>query len=205
MEIILVGGFIEIIELCEEIGHKIKGIIDLPEKTNFKYPVLGNEATLAEILIDISDIPVIITPDNPHLREKLSLIYRKYNFAFPALISPTAKLSYSASIGEGTIVQHGVNISSESKIGKFVKLNTHSNVAHNVTIGDFTTVAPNAVVLGYITIGQKCYIGANATILPGIKICDNVVIGAGSVVTGNIDLPGSLYAGVPAKLLKIQA
>lgn len=52
-----------------------------------------------------------------------------------------------------------------------------------------------------VIIGNNVWIGSNVTILPGVKIEDNVVIAASSVV--NIDLlSGSLYGGVPAKLLK---
>ena len=52
-----------------------------------------------------------------------------------------------------------------------------------------------------VVIGNNVWIGANVVLLPGVIIEDNVVIAAGSVVSKNIP-SGSLYGGIPAKLLK---
>lgn len=52
-----------------------------------------------------------------------------------------------------------------------------------------------------VTIGRGCWIGAGATILPGVTIGDGVVVGAGAVVNRDC-FSNSLYAGVPAKLIK---
>jgi acetyltransferase-like isoleucine patch superfamily enzyme len=50
-----------------------------------------------------------------------------------------------------------------------------------------------------VTIGSDCWLGANATILAGVTINDLTVVAAGSVVTTSAP-PGSLVAGVPAKV-----
>ena len=52
-----------------------------------------------------------------------------------------------------------------------------------------------------INIGNGCWIGAGVTILPGVTIGDGTVIGAGAVVTSNCE-NNSIYAGVPAKLIR---
>jgi maltose O-acetyltransferase len=52
-----------------------------------------------------------------------------------------------------------------------------------------------------ITVGEGCWIGAGATILPGVTIGAGTVIAAGSVVTRSTE-PNSVYAGVPARLVK---
>lgn len=50
-------------------------------------------------------------------------------------------------------------------------------------------------------IGHDVWIGHGATIMPGITIGNGAVIGSGSVVTK--DVPAySIYAGVPAKLIR---
>ena len=202
-KVILVGGFIEIIELCEENDIQIHGIIDNCGKGKLHlYDVLGNDDDAVNFSNEIRSYPLIISPDRPDLRKKLKLYYQELGYNFFELKSLQSKISKSAIIGEGTIVQAGVNVSSEVEIGEFVKLNSMANVMHNSHVGDYTTVAPNAVILGYVSIGSECYIGANATILPHIKIADNVTVGAGAVLTKDIHEQGAVYAGVPAKRIK---
>ena len=52
-----------------------------------------------------------------------------------------------------------------------------------------------------VEIGSDVWIGANVVIVPGVKIGSGVVVGAGAVVTSGLEIH-SVYAGVPAKLLK---
>ncbi|MGA2408316.1 MAG: acetyltransferase [Bacteroidales bacterium] len=200
-EAIIVGAFLEIIELAEETGVKIIGLIDnIKTGIYFNYPVLCNDHNAISLSSRFKKTPLIITPDLPIVRNKLFKLYDDLGFNFTVLVSKNSKVSNSAKIENGTIIQSGVNVSSEAVIGSFVKLNTCCNVMHNAIIADFTTIAPNAVVLGNVKIGKSCYIGANATILPNIEICDNAIIGAGAVVTKNIINPGK-FVGIPAKPL----
>lgn len=201
-KVIIIGAFHEIIELAEDLHYEIVGLVDnIKTGCYYNYPILGTDNDIKNIYDLYHTVPLIITPDQPLIREKLFCEYHKQGFSFKKLISAKAKISKSAIIGTGTVVQAGVNISNESDIGRFVKLNTKCNIMHNVAINDFTTVAPNAVVLGHVKIGQYCYIGSNSTILPYINICDNIVIGAGAVVTKNITKSGT-YVGNPARLFK---
>jgi len=201
-QVLLIGGFVEIIELCEDNKVKIIGIIDPQKKNNYlSYPILGTEEDIDVWRKDFLNYEVLITPDFPKIRKKLVKIYKRNGFSFYTLISNKANISKSSIIRTGSIVQAGANISSESIIGRFVKVNSNANIMHNVEVGNYSTLAPNAVLLGNVKIGQECYIGANSTILPNITICNNVTIGAGAVVTKNIDIPNTTYIGIPAKRL----
>ena len=198
-EIILVGGFHEIIELCEEIGYKIIGIIDNNLKeTYWGYPIIGTDDMIKNLTRKYKNIPLVITPDLTSTRKKLFLEYSKYGFEFETIISPMARISKSSIIGAGAIIQHQVNVSSNVRIGIFAKLNVGCNIMHDSTIGNFVTIAPNAVILGRVNIGDSTYIGANSTILPGKSIGENVIVGAGAVVTKNFD-SNSIIKGIPAK------
>lgn len=201
-KIILVGAFHEMIELAEENGYEIVGLIDnekIDSYRNYKIVCKDNDAINLSPALKL--IPLVITPDKPDIRKKLTCFYTKLDFTFSSLLSKECKISKSATIGTGSVIQSGVNVSSECKIGMFVKLNNKCNIMHNSTIGDFTTIAPNAVVLGNVKIGENCYIGANATILPNIKICDDVIVGAGAVVTKDVN-SSSILVGNPAKNIK---
>lgn len=199
-KVILVGGFIEIIELCEESNIEIKGIFDkYSDKQINNYNILGDDNDAKELTEKFNKYPLVITPDLPVIRRKLKDIYHNYGYHFTSLISANSKISKSAIIEIGCIIQNSTNISAQVKIDEFVKINSMANIMHNSTIGKFTTIAPNAVILGFVDIGKNCYIGANATILPHIRIADDVIIGAGAVVTKSIEESGGVYTGVPAR------
>jgi maltose O-acetyltransferase len=57
-------------------------------------------------------------------------------------------------------------------------------------------------VLLPITIGEGAWIGARVTVMPGIKIGSGAVVAAGAMVTGDCQ-PNGLYAGIPAKEIRI--
>ena len=200
--IIMVGGFHEMVELCEDCGLNIVGIID--NKLSGIYEgvkVIGTDDDRHEIFKIYGDVPLVLTPDKPAIREKLYHLYKEAGFSFKTVVSPTARISRTATIGEGTIIQDGVNVSSHTKVGDFVKLNTMSNVMHDCVVGNFTTIAPNVCVLGRISIGDSCYIGANATILPDVMIVGETTVGAGATVLRTIEEKG-VYIGTPTRLLK---
>jgi sugar O-acyltransferase (sialic acid O-acetyltransferase NeuD family) len=200
--VLLIGGFIEILELCNACNREIVGIID-PNLSGSYYdiPVLGCDNDAEKILTHYKNCELVICPDDPKVRYKLVLYYSQFNCKFATLISPLARLSKYVIIGRGSIIQHDASVSAFSKIGDFVKLNYCCNVTHNVEIGNFVTIAPNAVLLGYVKLGSKCYIGANSTVLPHKILGNNVVIGAGAVVTKNV-FEGATFVGNPARQLQ---
>ena len=197
--IILIGAFHEIIELCDICGKTIVGIIDnnsnnIPSGYNW----LGNDTNAEKLALEYKNIPLVIVPDSPSVRKKLVELYSKYGFQFCSLIHPKSNISSTAKIGNGVIVQYGVNISSNVIVNDFVRLNTCANIMHDVNIGSFTTVAPNAVLLGKVKIDDECYIGANSTVLPNVEIDSGAVVGASAVVTKNV-AKNIIVVGVPAK------
>lgn len=198
-EVVIVGAFHEIVELCEFNACRIVGVIDNNLKGEFLgYPIIGSDSDAQTLYPIYGKYPVIITPDLPKVREKLYSFYKSLGFLFTSLINKDAYISPSAKLGEGIIVQNKVYISSSSIIGNFVKLNVGATLMHDVVINDFSTMAPNSTALGCVKIGRNCYIGANATILPYVEVSSDVTIGAGAVVTRNVDAYKTVK-GVPAK------
>ena len=202
MELIVIGGFIEVFEALEENDIKIVGYID---KYKFKkysnYEWLGTDNDVFNLNYKHSKSKILISPDQPSIRKSLYDFYKDKGLSLFKFIHKEAKISATTKINEGVFIQKMVHISSNCKISKMVKLNVAVNIMHDSVIGEFTTIAPNAVILGNVSIGNRCYIGANSTILPNVDIVDDVIIGAGSVVTKSINMKGT-YVGVPAKKIK---
>lgn len=197
--IIIVGAFHEVIELCEDCCSNIVGIIDNNiTGLYFGIPVIGKDSDAESLFKTYSHCQLVISPDLPKVRENLVKLYSGIGYDFATIISPKANVSKSAKIGKGSVIQSGVNVSAATTIGNFVKLNTNANVMHDNTIGDFSTIAPNSVLLGYVKVKRAAYIGANSTILPHLSIGECSTVGAGAVVTRDVGNRIKVK-GVPAK------
>ena len=55
---------------------------------------------------------------------------------------------------------------------------------------------------GDVSIGKHCWITKDVYILKGVTLADNLVIGTGSIVSKDCMVSNSIYAGIPAKLIK---
>ena len=199
-KLLVVGADIEIIELVQEVNeYDIKGIVDSNIKgMYYNYPVIGDDDFIIKNKNKFADTKVIITLDDNLLKEHLYKKYKNAGYNFINLISKNSYVSPLSKIGEGTIIQIGVNIGPNVTLGNCVKVNVGANIMHDGIIEDFSTVAPNAVTLGYVYLGKSVFLGSNATVLPRVKIGDKTVIGAGSIVTRDLK-SGKTYFGNPAR------
>ena len=197
--ILLVGAYHEMIEVCEDAGFEIVGIIDNKETGEYcGIPVIGTDDNAKELRNQYPGVQVVISPFMPKARKKLYEMYASLGYPFATVISPKATVSRFATIGEGTVILNGVNVAANTHIGRFVKLNTMCNIMHDNEIGDFVTVSPNALTLGYVTIGDEAFLGGNCTILPYKKVGAGATIGAAAVVTKDV-VAGQVIKGNPAK------
>lgn len=143
------------------------------------------------------DCEFVIGIGNADSRENVSKLDLKWHTA----IHPTAVISDSAALGEGTVVMPNAVINSRTIIGKHCIINTGSIVEHDNIIGDYSHVSVGANLGGTVSIGRKCWVGIGATVKNNVTICSNSFIGAGAVVIENIKECGT-YVGVPALILK---
>lgn len=143
------------------------------------------------------DCEFVIGIGNTDVREKLSTLPLKWHTA----IHPSAIVSDSAMIGEGTVVMPNSVINSRTVIGKHCIINTGAIVEHDNSVGDYSHISVGVNLGGTVSIGKNCWIGIGATIKNNICICDGAFVGAGAVVTSNIKFKGT-YIGVPAIIKK---
>ncbi|MRR56875.1 MAG: acetyltransferase [Deltaproteobacteria bacterium] len=125
-------------------------------------------------------------------------------FRFLKVIDPTATVSSSALIGEGSlVVAHGV-VNAEAHIGKHVIVNTAATVDHDCIVDDGVHLGPGVHLCGGVHIGEGAFIGAGSVVVPGVRVGPWAVVGAGSTVLA--DLPaGVRAAGSPCRILEPMA
>lgn len=124
-----------------------------------------------------------------------------------AFLAPTASVIGDVTLGAGASVWYGAVLRGDVER---ISVGANSNVQDNctlhadpgfpVSVGERVSIGHNAVVHG-ATVEDDCLIGMGATVLNG------AVIGAGSLVAAQALVPqgmrvppGSLVAGVPAKV-----
>lgn len=138
----------------------------------------------------------VIGIGNNETRKKISSLPIKWYSA----IHPSAVISPSAIIGEGTVVMPNAVINADAVIGKHCIINTGAIIEHDDAINDYAHISVGAKLGGTVTIGRQSMIGIGATVKNNITIQENAIIGAGAVVVKNVEKSGT-YIGVPAKLL----
>lgn len=145
--------------------------------------------------------PMIVSIGVNSIRKK---VVGKLNCKFGIAIHPTAVVSPSAKIGEGTVIMPGAIINADVIIGKHCIINTGASVDHECVIGDYCHIAPHATLCGQVHVGEGTLIGVGACVIPCINIGSWCTIGAGAAVTKNIK-DNMKEVGVPARPLGLTA
>jgi sugar O-acyltransferase (sialic acid O-acetyltransferase NeuD family) len=162
-------------------------------------PVLGDWSWFEGI--DRSDIAVICAVGSPPICRRLADRARGIGLSFVNAISPLARISSYARLGEGMTVFPNVIINTGTFIDRHSILNVGVVVSHDGTVGSYCNLNPGVQLAGNVTIGDGCYIGMGANVIQGRTIGEWSVIGAGAVVI--CDFPARVTAvGVPAKIIK---
>lgn len=163
-----------------------------PEKTkNGVWEVRGKPS--------ISQTPTFCAVGNNMAREKF---FSDFGLGSgPVLAHPSAIISPSSEIGNGSLVVAGSIVNADTRIGLGAILNTACSVDHDCEIDDFAHISPGARLAGGVKIGKRSWIGIGAVVREGIHIGDDVVVGAGSVVVEDIG-HGAKVCGVPARTMR---
>jgi carbonic anhydrase/acetyltransferase-like protein (isoleucine patch superfamily) len=125
-----------------------------------------------------------------------------------AWISPSAQLSGQIAIADGVSVWHNAVMRAECEqiaIGRMTNIQDfvmiHVGFSAPTRIGEFCSITHHATVHG-CTIEDHCLIGINAVVMDGAVIGRGSIVGGGALVPeGRTYPPGSIIAGVPAKVI----
>lgn len=172
-------------------------------------PSPENEARLSHrgytLLGDIECLVSQSTPSNyilgigkPIVRQLVAERLESAGWTPLTVIHPSAVVGSIDSIGHGTIICGGVQLSTNTRLGKHCHLNPNSTVGHDTVLGEYVSVNPAAVISGDVTIGKLSLVGAGAIILQQLEIGEGSLIGAGACVTKPL-VSDSIVVGIPAR------
>lgn len=101
----------------------------------------------------------------------------------------------SVDILERAVISSGVKISEGTLVNRGVSIH------HDVKIGEYCEIAPMVTLLGGVVIGHDVFIGSGATVLPNVKVGNGAVIGAGALVKDTV-IERTTVVGNPARVIK---
>lgn len=187
----------DVVDLIESVGgYSVQGFFDpSPKGSTGEFAHLGPDSSWPEVAARIPGLKVAMSIDDPKIKAKLFDLFTAN--AIVTLQSPSAYVSARAVLGHGAIIQRGVTIMPNARLGTACKINVNATLHHDVQLGDFCTVAPGAQLLGNVSVGPGAYVGAGAIIRQRTQVGAGAFIGAGAVVVKDVP-PGATVVGVPA-------
>jgi len=152
-----------------------------------------------------TDKSVVFAIANSKIRETLEAKCKQDGLAIVSVKASNSIVLDHVEIGEGAVLCHFTQLTSNIKIGKQFHANIYSYVAHDCVIGDYVTFAPKVQCNGNVHIEDHAYIGTGAIIKQGtparpLVIGKGAIVGMGAVVTKNV-APGVTVIGNPARPL----
>ena len=190
------GGFAkEASFIIEKLGYKIVGnVFKSDEKIHF---ISKSERKLInkENYFVKKSKSFFIAIGDPYLRSKLYSTYSNLGAKFPFIVDLRSSV-ISVNLLEGSIVYPNSVIMPNTKIGRFVLINSGVTIGHDCCIHDFVTISPGVNIAGNVNIGEGAYLGIGACVKENISIGKNAMIGAGSVVIKDVS-PESINYGNP--------
>lgn len=149
--------------------------------------------------------------------EKYHIEYDRRNSAIPLLdtrrinarIEPGAIIRDRVCIGNNAVIMMGAIINIGAEIGSNTMIDMNAVLGARATVGSNCHIGAGAVLAGVleppsakpVVIEDNVLIGANAVVLEGVTVGKGAVVAAGSVVTRDV-LPGTVVAGIPARVIK---
>ena len=166
----------------------------------FGVPVLGNDSILPKLRKEgVETVAIGIGGyTNNNIRKEVYLNAKNLGFNCVAVVHPTAIISPSAKIGEGSVIFPGAIIHTDSVIGNNVIVATGSTIDHDTKISDHVLVSAGVSVGANVQIGESSLLAIGSTVITGMKIGTHCLIAAGAVVVKNV-LDGQKIYGVPGK------
>ncbi len=145
-----------------------------------------NEYSTFEEIQKNKNIPIAFGIGGNQVRAKLFDKVKNSGFEIATLIHPSAVISPSVTIGNGTVVMPNAVVNAKAIIGDGVILNSGCIVEHECVIEDFAHISPKAALAGAVKVGEFTHIGIGSNVIQGVMIGKHCVIGAGSVVIKSI-------------------
>lgn len=152
-----------------------------PQRQNLnQWQILG---TTKDAQMLLSDFPeTIIAIGNNQLRSELFSFTQNLGFNLVNILHPTAVVSPSVKLGNGTVVLATAVINADAIIGANCIINTGVIVEHDCQLGGHVHLASNVTLGGGVIVEERVWIGVGASVVGKTKIAAGAIVPAGSSI-----------------------
>jgi len=164
--------------------------------------VLGGTDDEALLKLVGKKCDAVVAVDEFKVRRSLVTSLQEDRKAQPVnVISQSALLAGSSSLGHGNIIDHHVSVGAGSAVGNHCTIQAGVIIGAEATIGDYVQIGAGSIINTATIIEEEVFIGSGVTIVGGVTIGKGARIGAGSVVIGAVK-SGETVFGNPAQAIK---
>ena len=112
------------------------------------------------------------------LRSRLLARMKELGFTACSFISPAARISKDAELGEHCYVGDFVSIQPFAVLGSDCTVLSGSTVGHHSVVNAHSYICQHSNLNGYVRVGGYSFIGAGSTLLDGVELGQHSFVGA---------------------------
>jgi UDP-perosamine 4-acetyltransferase len=179
-------------------GVDVLGCVGPPPHGRLQVPHLGGDDVLPGLRANGVTDALVAVGDN-RMRQRLTGEAHRLGFRMRTVVSPTAFVAATSTVGDGTVIMHKAVVGPYSTLGAGAIVNTSASIDHDCHLGAFAHVAPGTHLAGDVTVGDGALLGVACCALPGATIGEWATVGAGSTVIKDVPAQTTVV-GSPARL-----
>lgn len=199
------GNGLEALSAIDATKYEVVAFIDDDEQKQ-QQTICNIPVKSRDFLNQYPELGILAVVGNPSSFKQRATIIKQLNTQaerWVSVVAPNSYISPFATIGHNTLIMPYASLMPQAEVGNHVVILPHAVIHHEAKIADYTWVGSHCVVAGGVQIGENCWIGSQSVLLQNISLAPKTLIGIGSTLLKSIDEPEQIWAGNPAKNIKI--